>query len=216
MLVVAETERTRPTSAIVGAVYDSMAGRPLAGVRVSIAGGAYRDTTDGVGRYRIESPIAGDLIVTFDHLRFAAFRLGSILRDGRLERGTIDTVNAWVPGPDFLLRSLCGTVVTADTMSLAVVGSVKAARGDTTIEVDLKWAGGGFVRRLPAGRVAVSERETVMSVSLDSAGRFVACGVPRDRPVTVTARRDRRTGEPATIPRWSPAIVELQLDRPLD
>jgi hypothetical protein len=59
-----------PTRAVLaGTVFDSVAGVPLVGASVSMAGGSYQAVTDSEGRFRIETPIGGDFLITVDHPR---------------------------------------------------------------------------------------------------------------------------------------------------
>ncbi|MEO8449553.1 MAG: carboxypeptidase-like regulatory domain-containing protein [Gemmatimonadota bacterium] len=213
-LFMAGAERVEQTAAIVGTVFDSLAGRPLGGVRVSIAGGAYRDTTDAAGHYRITSPITGNLLITFEHPRFAAFLETPVLRDARSARGATDTADAWMPGAEAIRRSHCGEWVALDTTGALIVGRVNGIAGDTTVEVDLRWETSAALLRSRNRRVVVSERGTVITVTADAGGRFSACGVPRNRPVTVAARRDERTGPAVTIPAGGGQVIESLVGPP--
>ncbi|MEO8451851.1 MAG: hypothetical protein ABI647_18815, partial [Gemmatimonadota bacterium] len=65
-----------------------------------------------------------------------------------------------------------------------------------------------------SGRVLVRDQGTTMSIGVDSTGRFVACGPPRDRKVILFARRAKQAGTPDTIPALSPLITERTLAPP--
>ena len=179
----------RAVAGLTGTVFDSTTGRLLEGVVVSIAGGAYADTTDAAGFYRIETPTQGDFAVSYSHPRFYLFGLAPVVRSARLTKGEIDTVRVATPGTTQLRQRLCPRD-TVDAETTVLVGrAVDSVSGAplTGRTVTTQW--GGFALRRAAGRVAVNEQGTAAEIDTDDQGVFRLCGVPTGRDVTVRIGR---------------------------
>ncbi len=150
---------------VAGVVYDSILGRPLAGVEVSLGGSAYRATTDSAGVYQIETSTQGSFLITTSHPRFAALGIepkGS----ATLTRGRTATADIATPSAVTLLQSCAATTIdsTSRTMLSGVVRD-SAGRAMAGTRLDLSW-GPNAARRL--------------AVQTDGEGRYRICGLPSD------------------------------------
>lgn len=193
--LIAAGRPVRPGATTVqGTVFDSVAGKPLAGVAVTLGGGR-ADTTDAAGRYLIESAGVGTYLVTFDHPRFVALGLGQLRAAASLRRGVADTVDLATPSAATLFRRLCPADSTPDLG--AVFGIVLDSATGAPIErsvVTLRVSGGLTMRstptdaRTPGGsglRVSVVQDGVIWEVTPPPAGPFHVCGVPRRRSLKV-------------------------------
>jgi len=191
---------TGPT-VITGSVYDSVGGGPLGGVVVSIQAGAYADTTDLSGRYRIVSPGVGQYRVTFDHPRFRIFGLDSVFASAQLARGKTDTVRAAIPGVAVIVAKLCpaeppetGAIVgvvrdAATTTPIAATVTIRS----NTISVRATQSGQRGAARASGRRVSVSEQGTTWEIDTDASGVFQVCGLPQadDLELVITVKNRR-------------------------
>jgi len=178
---------------IAGTVYDSLAGRPLAGAQVwlepddrgsawsgaALAVGRRTATADAEGRYRLDSIPAG------------AYRIG-------VDAPALDS--AGVPLPRFVIQlqpgmTVDGPLATPSRATVArgcqaavgepfdgiVFGTVRATAQELQVRraaVRLSWTS-------PGALGTVVPRDVVAWA--DSTGTYRVCGVPADRPVTVQA-----------------------------
>ncbi|MHB1328482.1 MAG: carboxypeptidase regulatory-like domain-containing protein [Gemmatimonadales bacterium] len=153
---------------VAGVVYDSILGRPLPGVEVSLGGSAYRATTDSAGVYQIETTTQGSFLITTSHPRFTSLGIepkGS----ATLTRGRTATANIATPAAATLLQGCAATTIdsTARTMLSGVVRD-SAGQAIPGARLDLSW-GPNAARRLVA--------------RADGDGRYRVCGLPTDSEI---------------------------------
>lgn len=172
-------------TAVTGVVFDSLRNRPLAGAIVSIQQGAFADTTDQSGRFRIVSPGTGDYLLTAEHPELRWFGLEPLHGSAQLRRGQTDTADLATPGLAATLRRLCA-VDRLDSTRALLVGRVEDSAtgrpiGDATILVrsDLKTlARTGTI-------VTIRDQGTEWEIKPGPDGTFQSCGVPRGRSLDV-------------------------------
>lgn len=217
-----EPRTTTGPTAVAGTVFDSIAGAPLGGVVVSIQGGAFADTTDRSGRFRILSPGVGQYLVTFEHPRFRLFGLDSVLAAASLVRGQTDTVSAAIPDTTSVLARLCpadsGEVtaligVVRDAATTAPLAATVTIRS-TSIALRSVVSAGARGGRGPGRRVSVGERGVAWEIDTDSFGQFRVCGLPRAASLAVTIRVPNRAALERTISTENRRLVELDLAIP--
>jgi hypothetical protein len=207
-------------TAIVGTVFDSIAGAPLGGVTVSIQAGAFADTTDPSGRFRIVSPAVGQFLVTFDHPRFRLLGLDSVLAGAKLTRGSTDTVSVAIPGPEATLAKLCpeegpemaaivGTVRDAAT-TLGLTATVVIRSSVISISSSRRTSRDGRTQR----RVSVGDRGTSWEIETDSRGQFRVCGLPQSADLQVSARVEGRRPVERVISTETHRLAEVDLAVP--
>ena len=171
--------------AVAGTVYDSLAGAPLAGARVTVAGTGQSALTDSSGAFRIDGVSAGDHGVTFDHPRLE--RVGWMP----------DTTRARVaPGADARVELFIPTLV-----RLGVLGCRGEGEAGTSVAVGrVMDASSGAP--IPGARVAISwaglappELDTQTAAArvrteafADDEGHWYACDIPQG--VMIVARVD--------------------------
>ena len=174
-----------PSTAVVGTVFDSLRNRPLAGAIVSIQEGAFADTTDESGRFRINSPGTGDFLLTVAHPRFRLIGLEPLHGSAQLRRGQTDTTDLATPGLAATLQRLCGGERLDSTRAL-LVGRVEDSRSGQAIDdaVVLVRSDVNTIGRT-GGIVTVGEQGTEWEVTPGPGGVFQVCGVPRGRSLEI-------------------------------
>ncbi|MSR03453.1 MAG: carboxypeptidase regulatory-like domain-containing protein [Gemmatimonadetes bacterium] len=182
---VADLPPVAGATAVVGTVFDSLRARPLAGAVVSLQQGAFADTTDQAGRYRIVSPGTGDYLLTVEHPGFPLVGLAPLRASAQLRRGQTDTTDVATPGLVATLRRLC-RLDQLDSSRALLVGIITdsltgqaLADAMITVSSDIK-----TVAR--TGRVvSIGSKGTQWEITPGSNGAFQVCGVPRGRPLDV-------------------------------
>ena len=169
----AESRSVMAPSILTGMVYDSLSGRGLAGVVVTVAGASERAITDSLGTFALSIPVSGARIVTLSH----------DLLDLLPERAT-HTVEL-VPGaPVHLVTSTPGPGALAQRMcrgepgATGLVGLIarQPERPIADIPVEAAW----FSTQGGAG--VVRQTETTRS---NERGLWAFCSLPVGVPVTV-------------------------------
>ena len=186
-------------SAIAGAVFDSIALRPMARAVVQLArigpGGSVTETwsteSDSAGRYEFGGLTVGTYLLGFQHLAIDTLGFRSSVHRVDVRRPGALRVSLAVPTMRSIVHQVCGERAARDSVSL-LVGSVRHARSDATIAdafVSVRWAElfltrGGMVRETPT-----------RDVRTNAEGWFAAC-IPAGIPVTAHAEHDAlRSGD---------------------
>ncbi|MBK8248869.1 MAG: carboxypeptidase regulatory-like domain-containing protein [Gemmatimonadetes bacterium] len=175
------TVALRPLGAQVevrGTVWDSLAGRPLAGavvqmVRADNPGQQLAGATDSVGTYVIAGATPGVWVLGFTHAVLDALGLDLPLARLSINEAQQVTVPLGIPGVATLARAWCRDSSEAPGLW---VGRLRRATDGGVIAggaVDVQWT--TFVAR---GRT-VEEQTPTVSAGSDDGGRFLACGLPR-------------------------------------
>lgn len=168
---------TGPPATLVGTLYDSLTGGPLAGARVTVPGAMDSAVSDTGGRFRLEVPGSGDRVVTVRHPR-----LGLVA-----DRST-QTLR-FIPGQETVL-----TLAVPPVRGFARVFCPPGQRGEAGL-IGLTLAGDdpseGLLVRLswvaPAGARAV-QQHGVETRSV-ARGIYTFCNLPAGRAIQVELRR---------------------------
>ena len=201
-------------TAVTGIVFDSLRNRPLAGAIVSIQQGAFADTTDQAGRFRIESPGTGDYLLTADHPRLRWFGLEPLHGSAQLRRGQTDTADLATPGLVRTLRRLCRVDYLDSTRALLVGGVEDSLTGqpigNATISIrsDLK-----TIARTGT-LVTIREKGAEWEIKPGPDGTFQSCTLPRGRPLEVRSLVPGRALVERRLAADSATIRELVIRHP--
>lgn len=172
-----------------GVVFDSVAGRPLAGATVqltgladSIAGRAFTAVADEAGRYAFRGIAAGRYLAGFFHdaldtlgLQGVPVPLDLMAREYTVDLGT--------PSPATITRGVCGPTAVADSVGL-LLGHVRQTGSGQPVanaRVTAEW-GETILER---GNVRL--RNVSSSISTMGPGWFALCDVPAGVELTVSA-----------------------------
>lgn len=174
-----------------GAVYDSIAGRPLVGALVQLvaadSGSTYGRTavSDSLGAFRFADAPSGRFTLGFYHAVLDSLGLEPLLRTITVADGGSVRADLATPSAARLRMAICGAP-TPQNSGAVVMGIVRhatdraPASGVTVIAewLELSFGSGGMNRRMPR-RVATT-RET---------GWFAMCHVPSPGSMTLMATR---------------------------
>ena len=184
-----------------GVVYDSLAGRPLAGASVQVArAGDLRDpravATDATGAFRVDSLVPGRYLVGFDDPVLDRLRVSVQPRLVEIGLGgDVVRVDLGVPGLASMRPVLCGSPQAPADSSGLLVGRVRDAADGAPLAhatVVLTWS------ELAFGAGGVHKELRRVPVPADAAGVYVACGVPAGVELVATAAAPgRASGEVA-------------------
>lgn len=190
---------------VVGVVYDSMAGRPLADAVVQLAAvpapgaiGVVRTLrTDSSGRYDFGAVGPGTYLLGFQHVAVDSLGLRSPVHRLDIRSAAIVRTAMAVPSAQAIIRTVCGRNDPKDSLGV-MVGSVRHAQTDNTVPgafVSLRW---GEVLLTRGGSM---ERATpIVDSYANEEGWYAAC-VPGGVPVTVRASHET----------WVSGSVELSV-----
>jgi hypothetical protein len=168
--------RPRIPRALAGVVFDSTAGRPLAGARVALRGTPFGATSDDAGRFRIQLPDTGRYLLAFEHPRLDSLGYDVRAREIRVT-DSLTTADVAVPPFATVRAELCpGSRGGASTG--VVVGTVRTATGALAGWATLRYTWS----RLDAGPSGPQLQSTPgATLVTDSRGRFLVCDVPSGR-----------------------------------
>lgn len=184
---------------ISGAIFDSLALRPMARAVVQLArlsasgrvDGTWSVASDSAGRFAFESVQLGSYLLGFQHLAIDTLGIRSPVHRVDVRRGGTTRVPLAVPTMRSIVETACGKQSATDSVSL-LVGSVRQASTDAAVVnayVSVKWSEvylsrAGMVREMPTHDLRTNEE-----------GWFMAC-VPSGIPVTAHAEQDTlRSGD---------------------
>lgn len=177
------------TGRLTGRVHDSLLTRaPLARAEVLIQGLDRSAITDADGRWSLDSVPAGRWRLAFTHTVLDEARLTAPTTALDVLPGETADVLLATPSDATLHLRACGEDRKAGTGALlgdVTVGDLPAA-GAATRVLWREWS------LVPGGEPEEVAREAVFD--LDATGRFVVCGVPTDRAITVAAIRAGQSG----------------------
>ena len=181
-----------PLAQVDGTVFDSTRMGPLAGASVTIAQTNITTVTDSAGTFHLAAPLDGAYSVTVAHPSLDSMGFVEPTTTVTLTRGSTVSLVITVPHVNTLLERLCPEDKRGsdDRVLIGRVRNLTAVRGAT---VRASWQ---HVRADPV-TFLVQEREQ-RTVS-DAAGRYVLCGLPNGRPLTVTADDGQWTSRTAHV-----------------
>lgn len=171
-------------AAVVGTVYDSIAGQPLPGATVYLFGSPHRAVSGADGGFRLDEVPPGDYSVLFyhDHLGRLGVSTGPVAVS--VEPGAEEEVSLATPSMGTVVRSQC-LVEDRPDHSGALAGRVL----DGASQVPL----GGAVVTL-SWHEEGSQEVRRMSVETGPAGWYRTCSAPADVPVLLSGSFFGREG----------------------
>lgn len=199
-----DTLFSRPPLVLNGTVQDSLTGRDLAGVRVTLQGTALSATSDARGRFALSGVLPGeyDLAVHtpgLDSLGTASEKMISIT-DAK------ESVRIRVPTSAMIVRTMCGTRERAAIPGI-IMGSVTKPNDEripANTKVSLDWT----------DRASGAPRSVPVPMGPD--GSFRLCGVPTGTSITLRAAADSVRATPVSFVLAAEKPIEtfaLTLDR---
>ena len=180
---------TSQKTAVTGVVFDSLAGRPVAGAIVSMEEGARADTTDQSGRFLIESPGTGDYLLTIEHPILQFRGIDPLHGAANLRRGVLDTADVAIEGLGATVRRLCGSDRLDPRSALLLVAMVDRQTGAPLAGIRLTVRSNKVVLfktatstrgQAAATRVTVGVGGTEWETTQPDRRAAYVCGVPRD------------------------------------
>lgn len=167
--------------AVRGVVFDSVAGRPLAGATVSILGTGQSVLTDDAGEFIFPSVAAGEHRLTFSHPELAAWGLGASLVPVEVDEHRTADVDLGVPGFRTVASAVCqGSGLGAEAV---LVGNIVRADG-------VGMGGVSVMATWPPRDGDRGDDPRRHDTRTDPDGRFVACTLPAQIPVAVDMHID--------------------------
>jgi hypothetical protein len=189
LLEVMPAGRSRVSHAsIVGTVFDSLRGTPLAGARVFLSGTSHAAVTTEDGSFAIDSVRPGKYVVSVVSPRLDSLLLDPPFREVELSAAKEKRVELALPTPRTLSTQLCGEPMADST---AIVFGIVRDTGDTR-------APGANVRAewttvAPKGTTGVRSQPLWIETTVTSRSRYALCGIPAGVRYILRARRDRST-----------------------
>ena len=176
-------ESTANQSVIVGVVYDSSSGRPLAGVQVTTGGGKFKAVTNAGGRYEltVDAPI-NDTIV-FEHPRLRLFHIAERVQTISLPSGSRGEASVIVPSYGALRARMCGRNETGTEAQALMVGYVRDASGKPLPRAHV-WASWQITWVEQNGRLVSTNQQRTVETDSNSDGSYAMCGFAREARVT--------------------------------
>jgi hypothetical protein len=177
-------DRPRPAIArsLAGTVFDSSAGRPLAGARVSLRGTPFAATADAAGRFRLELPDTGTYLLAFEHARLDSLGYDAPAREVRIV-DSLTTADVAVPPLATVRAQLCGLAHGASPGGI-VRGTIRTPAGAPAAWTTLRYRWSRFETvaatqssPLRSGAVPVQQSTDGATFVADSRGRYLICDV---------------------------------------
>jgi hypothetical protein len=162
-----------------GRVVAQGTGRGLPNVRIWIDGTDDQRRTDTTGAFTLHDLLPGPYTLKATDSSLVQFGITDAAQATLdLERGKPADVTLSMRGPEEQLTDLChGDRITDST---ALLTGIVVAGADATVVTDAV---------LEVSWQDAAERPMLKRASPGEKGRFIVCGVPRDRPLTITVRR---------------------------
>jgi hypothetical protein len=185
-MVVADPPRNRLVDALEGLVFDSSAGRPLAGARVSLRGTPFNATADATGHFRIQLADTGSYMLVFDHARLDSLGFEVPSRAVRVSEA-LTTADVAVPSLRVMRAALCPASRAPERTGI-VHGIVRSASGTAMSWATIRYRWAEHVVAVspdsplpPAPGVPVTTSASGATLVADARGRYLICDVPPGR-----------------------------------
>lgn len=172
-----------------GTIFDSLAGRPLAGVHLRMLGSPAEGVTDSLGHYLLQLPRSGVYTMELSHPRLSLYRV-PLRQEVETRTGELHSLDVAIPPMPELMSRLCPGPPPDDAPrgSVAIVGRALWNAGDLPAPdaaLRLTWR---QQVRLPGVIEARFREETVArEVTADGDGYFLICHVPPDVSLDLVA-----------------------------
>ena len=185
----AQTPALQARSSVSGVVFDSVAGRPLAGATVQLTGATGPVTgrrasavTDTAGRYVVNDLAAGQYVAGFFH--DVLDTLGIVVEPRAVHvAGAGATLDLATPSPRTIIRTVCGPNAIGDSVGL-LTGHVRRTGTSVPVEsatVTVEW-GETIIEKN-----SVRQRNVAADARTLGPGWFAMCDAPADIELTVSA-----------------------------
>jgi len=189
--------------ALAGEVWDSLAGRPLAGATIVIEGTSRGVRVDSNGRFSLAGIAAGRYTLRAEHPRLDSLPPGARPRaEVEIVKDQPAIVKLGVPGLRTVVGAACPGLWTASPGD-ALPGVPWPAQGvalvsGTIVDPDGKPVPGAIAHIswdvFSVTEVSINVHNIIPSATADEGGRFIVCGVPDDAPLSVWATLGDLTG----------------------
>jgi len=168
---------------LTGTLLESDRSVGVVGATVALDGTSYSTTTDALGRFTITAPLDGEYLVAFSLPGFDSIGFHPATTPVTLGRGQVSSVTLVVPSPDSILSTVC-PVDRAPAGDRAIVGVLRdALSGAPVVGAQVI----GWWQTITGGGRRLTAQDHEASTESDSAGRYVLCGFPAERPLFVHA-----------------------------
>ena len=173
----------RRVGSVRGAVTDSLHGAPLSNTLVFLSGTSFTTRTDAAGIYRIDSLPPGIYRASIVNPGDDSLLIDPPVREFAVSAGDEKQIDIGVPSFHSLTSRLCGTPV-ADSTSL-ILGVVRREDGTQVSgsQVSVDWKD---FSKPSSSQLQIAQ--TALETTSVAGGRYVLCGIPRDRLLTVRAK----------------------------
>lgn len=172
-----------------GIVFDSLAERPLAGVRLRMLGAGVEGVTDSSGRYALRLPSSGLHTLELSHPRLALYRV-PMRHEIETQTGEIRRLDLAIPSEQQLIARLCPVSPSDDVPRrfASLVG--RTIRGSDGVPIPYAALRATWRRQVrDPGSAAVTFRlePVTREVSSDRDGYFLFCHLPSDLQLDLVA-----------------------------
>lgn len=165
-----------------GRVKEEGTGRPLAGALVVLEATGDTLVADSAGRFELFPLLPGRYVVRTADTTFARYVAPRYSRgEVVIEPGRAVVAEFALPVRADAVQSLCGRAERSSTLSVLlgrIADTIDTVRLPRDLRVEASW--------VKEGSIMLRETQTV---SLDDAGRFSLCGVPREKAILLTTKR---------------------------
>ncbi|MFI5310749.1 MAG: carboxypeptidase regulatory-like domain-containing protein [Gemmatimonadales bacterium] len=178
-----------------GTVFDSLrTNAPLKGATVALPGLVRYATTDGRGRFRLDSVPAGRVTITFLHPALDSLGVAADIQAVTIpERGSVD-VHLTTPSPATAYARLCpGARDVSTGLLFGLVHDVDDGKPIANATVTADWLEYAIVPGIMRGRVARAAAAT------NEKGVYLLCGIPADVASQVFGLADGYAAGPVLI-----------------
>lgn len=186
--------RGNAPGALQGVVFDSLRMLPVKGATVLLVGTTHADSTDKNGRYEFRDITQGKHIVAFSWPNLDSLGLGTLGREVVINPGATTKTDLASPSFRTLWLHHCGDRTRFTSDSSITYGTLRDAATLAPVAggaVNFSWYDFDTTRTS-----ASVVRDVVKESIADSAGAFVACGIPSDVRITTSGRsRNAASGQ---------------------
>jgi hypothetical protein len=185
LLCLASTRAIGQTITVHGVAFDSLHARPLAGAFVSVVGTNFMATSDGKGRFTIDSVRPGTYVIAMQHDVLDSIGMSTMSRKVAITDGK-ETVQLWVPTFSTVWRAACPSSPPADSgLVFGTVRSSERGRLPESIKVSASW-----IELKGDKKSGIVEKHWRLETVADASGNYALCGVPLTTAVQLYATGD--------------------------